>query len=96
MPNSGTALVEEPTQTQHGVAPTVQRRVEKLPEPIIRLLVDDNPKRLGSAAYTRYTFYDDGITVNEYFRRGGRPEDIKWDLEHHYIKLEKTRSVRTQ
>lgn len=64
-----------------------QRRM--LPQPIIRVLIDDNPKRLGSSAYTRFTYYQDGITVTEYFKRGGRPEDIKWDEEHHYIKLEK-------
>lgn len=56
--------------------------------PIIRLNVEENPKRLGSAAYERFAAYEDGMTVNDYFAKGGRPEDIRWDLEHHYIKLE--------
>lgn len=80
------------------VTPTTERKQfqrKMLPHPIIRLLVEDNPKRLGSSAYTRFTHYEDGITVEEYFKRGGRPEDLKWDEEHHYIKLERYRYVPT-
>lgn len=80
----GTALqLERPEPT----TAHIQRKMR--PVPLIRVLIDDNPKRLGSAAYTRFTFYEDGITVTEYYNRGGRPEDLKWDEDHHFIKLDK-------
>lgn len=63
-------------------------------EPIIRLLVEDNPKRLGSAAYRRFSFYEDGMTVEQYLDRGGIHADLKWDEEHRYIKLERFEYLR--
>ena len=37
-----------------------------LPSDVIRLLVETNPKRLGSASYKRFSLYVDGITVAQY------------------------------
>lgn len=58
------------------------------PDCKIRILVDSNPKTVGSAAYTRFKLYKEGMTVNNFLDRGGKRIDIRWDLDHNYIALE--------
>lgn len=57
------------------------------PESKIKVLVEENPKRKGSASFDRFKKYADGMTVAEYRKKGGRAADIAYDVAHEYIKL---------
>lgn len=57
------------------------------PLSIIRVLVDRNPKRLGSAAYTKFIWYEDA-TVQDYLAKGGTLEEVEADVAHGYIAVE--------
>jgi hypothetical protein len=41
---------------------------------------DNNPKRAGSAAATRFALYKDGMTVEAALKAGLRSDDIAFDL----------------
>jgi len=53
---------------------------------VITLLVK-NPKREGSAAYDRYNFYRDGMTVVQFLEAGGSRADLSWDSQRKYIEI---------
>jgi len=55
---------------------------------IIRVLVNRNPKRPGSGAADRFSRYESGMTVGEALRRGIRRDDLRWDLERNFIRIE--------
>lgn len=55
---------------------------------VVRLLVDKNPKRPGSASYPRFELYKDGITVGDFIKAGGTMADVVWDFGHRLITLE--------
>lgn len=86
-------MVQDHTEPSPGNKIVTHQR-KMLPVPIIRLLVEDNPKRLGSASYRRFSYYEDGITVEQYLERGGKVADLKWDEEHHFIKLERYQYIK--
>lgn len=52
----------------------------------IKLLVE-NPKRPGSSSFEVWKLYEDGMTVDQYFQRGGKVASLKWDSEHDFIKI---------
>ena len=61
---------------------------------VIRLEVQENPKRLGSKCRQRFDRYKNGMTVREYVRActdAPRPNDaladITWDLERRFISV---------
>ena len=53
----------------------------------IKLLVDENPKREGSAAHGRFANYKDGMTVADALAAGLRTSDLKYDTAHEFIKI---------
>jgi hypothetical protein len=53
----------------------------------IRLVVAENPKRVGSASRDRFALYRTGMTVAEATSAGVLPADIRWDLAHQFIEL---------
>lgn len=53
----------------------------------IKLLVKENPKRPGSSSYDVWKMYEDGMTVEAYFAKGGRSASLKWDSEHEFISI---------
>ena len=53
----------------------------------VKLLVDINPKQIGSKSYKRFNIYYNGITVGEFLDKGGLTIDLKWDVEHNFIKI---------
>lgn len=55
---------------------------------VIRLKVDKNPKRDGSAAHTRFAFYSDGMTVGDFLEAGGSMGDVNFDAGKGFIELE--------
>ena len=85
-------LVGKPIQKNAQVARTQQR--SKRPRPvlrddrIIRVLVDSNPKKPGSKTYERFELYEDGMTVQQFRERGGTSDDVKWDAERGFIRVE--------
>ena len=54
---------------------------------VITLLVDYNPKRVGSAANRSFDCYEDGMTVAAFLAAGGLPISLSWDSAHGYIKI---------
>lgn len=55
---------------------------------IIKVLVESNPKRKGTLAYTRFELYRSGMTVAEYITAGGRTGDVNHDVTEGYIELQ--------
>lgn len=55
---------------------------------IIKVLVENNPKRKGTLAYTRFELYRSGMTVAEYIAAGGRTGDVNHDATEGYIELQ--------
>ena len=53
----------------------------------IKLLVKSNPKKLGSKSYERFNKYYNGISVGKFLDKGGLSIDLKWDVEHNFIKI---------
>lgn len=62
-------------------------RVAKNGESKIKVLVEENPKRKGSASHARFAKYKDGMTVSEFISKGGTAADVNYDAAHGYIKL---------
>lgn len=69
------------------------RQPAKADKRVVRLIPPydtQNPKRLGTAAHTKFAAFKDGMTVDEYKGspgKGGMGE-IRWCIEHNFIKLE--------
>ncbi len=57
-------------------------------EYVIRVLVDDNPKRPGSRSHGEFALYKTGMTVSEYLAAGGSRAGINWDAERGFIAVE--------
>jgi len=63
---------------------------------IITVMVEKNPKTLGSKSHARFGMYKTGMTVGDYVAaviRSGRARrlairDITWDREHGYITVD--------
>jgi len=53
----------------------------------IKVLVKENPKRPGTKCYAWFSWYRTGMTVAEYYEKGGRPDHVRWDLQHGFISL---------
>ncbi len=54
----------------------------------IRVLVKENPKKRGSKCYEWFNWYRTGMTVQDYYEKGGKKDHIRWDVQHGYIALE--------
>lgn len=48
---------------------------------------DNNPKRAGSGAHTRFALYKDGQTIAEAKEAGVTAGDINWDAKQGFIKI---------
>lgn len=46
---------------------------------------DNNPKRAGSAAHTRFSYYKDGMTIDQAIEAGVTRADINWDVKQGFI-----------
>ena len=53
----------------------------------IQLLVKDNPKRPGTKCFTWFSWYRNGMTVKDYYEKGGKADHIRWDVAHGFIAL---------
>lgn len=51
----------------------------------------DNPRRPGSHGYRSYEIVrkrPKGISFEDYIERGGRTQDLQWDLDHGFVKVQ--------
>lgn len=49
-----------------------------------------NPRRAGTFGFKSYEIireHRDGVPFEEYIAAGGRPQDLRWDLEHKWVEL---------
>jgi hypothetical protein len=53
----------------------------------IKVMVDENPKRKGTASYKRFEKYENGMKVADAIAKGVKTADIHWDVKHNYIAL---------
>lgn len=76
----------------------VQPRTDLTDDLVIRVLVEKNPKRKGTAAYKRFNVYKDGMTVGEFLDAAHKLEkkakpryryltDLHWDKDREFIKV---------
>lgn len=56
---------------------------------VIKPVRDANPRRAGTAGWDSYNILLDGgaMTVAEYVEKGGRRNDLRWDIAHGYVEL---------
>jgi hypothetical protein len=60
----------------------------EVPPQVIRLLVEKNPKKPGSAAHDRFNLYRDRMTVEEAKESGVLAIDLKYDARKGFIEFE--------
>ena len=56
-------------------------------EQVVVLLVKENPKKLGSKARERFAKYKMGMTRQQALDAGLTGGDLRWDVEHRFIRL---------
>jgi hypothetical protein len=56
---------------------------------VIRKVATENPRREGTHGYSSWELIKNGMTYEKYIAAGGRRQDLAWDLERGYVKLEK-------
>lgn len=75
-----------PKASKPGKAGT--KRASKYPlDAKIKLIVSGNPKREGTAAFTKYAAFKDGMTVAQYYAAPGNGGvgEINWCLRHNFL-----------
>lgn len=50
--------------------------------------VQENPRRKGTAGWHAFNLYVDGMTFEDYRRRGGGNNHLKWDIDHNFVRIE--------
>lgn len=53
----------------------------------IIVLAKENPKREGSVAHKKFKLYAKSKTVGDFIKAGGTTNDLHWDAEHGFIKV---------
>jgi len=51
----------------------------------IAFTVKENPKMVGSKARRRFGRYMGSKTVEQFLQKGGRRDDLIWDINHGYV-----------
>lgn len=56
---------------------------------IIRIFTPNNPRKQGTHGYRSFQVLLEGgeMTIAEYLRRGGRRNDLAWDVQHGWAEL---------
>lgn len=55
---------------------------------VIRKVETKNPRRDGTAGFSSWEALKSGMTYEKYIEAGGRRQDLEWDLERGWVKLE--------
>jgi hypothetical protein len=50
-------------------------------------IVKKNPRKEGTHGWNSFNLIKDGMTVSDYLSKGGRKNDLAWDLDHKFIEL---------
>lgn len=50
-------------------------------------LVTANPRKAGTFGHKSFSLIISGMTINAYREKGGRMNDLRWDLDHKYVEL---------
>jgi hypothetical protein len=53
----------------------------------ISVLVNGNPKKVGTPSHARFETYFAGDTVGDFIKAGGTRADLRWDIKHKFIKI---------
>lgn len=53
----------------------------------IKKLVKDNPRRKGTAGFKSFGLITSGMSYEDYLAKGGRRQDLAWDVDHKYVKV---------
>lgn len=54
---------------------------------VIKKLVVDNPRREGTHGHRSWELIKNGMTYEAYIEAGGRPNDLKWDLDREWVSV---------
>lgn len=73
-----------------GISVAVKRKLNRYRKVDTRIIVEvaPNPKQPGSAAFNRYALYEVGMSVDDFIALGGRHDDIRFDANRGFIRLE--------
>jgi hypothetical protein len=47
----------------------------------------ENPRRKGTFGFKSFAKIINNMTVSQYVERGGRMKDLRWDLQHGYVRI---------
>ncbi len=50
-------------------------------------LVKQNPRKPKTKGHKSFSLIRNGMTVRQYLKHGGRAQDLRWDVDHGYVKL---------
>lgn len=79
-----------PAKKTKGDAPAKRGRVGAFEESMkITVLVKENPKRQGSAAYDIFELLKKSKTVGDFYAKGGGSHNLRYNVDHEYIKVGK-------
>jgi hypothetical protein len=53
----------------------------------IHRIVKGNPRKEGTHGWKSFNLVQDGMTVEDYLKAGGRKVDLAWDLDHKFVEL---------
>ena len=54
---------------------------------VITIACDSNPKNKNTKGFARFDLYESGMTVAAYIDKGGKANDIRYDVKKGYISL---------
>ena len=80
------ATKSKPRRQSHGRRPTLPSDAR------IKILARGNPHVKGSKVARRFAKYANGMTVAQLIEKGGTRSDLKFQLDHGWVKLEKPRA----
>lgn len=69
------------------VAGTRGRKPSIPNEAKVKVLVKENPRRSGTAAYKRFSLYKSGMTVGEYIKAGGKRGSLLKDVRKGFVSV---------
>lgn len=82
------------TPAKKGDGRPTEARVKNLPGPRsqhagkrLYKKVEGNPRKEGTAGWHSFNLIEDGMTYEQYRFKGGRTNDLAWDIAHDYVEV---------
>jgi len=90
--NAATKRTRKPAKgakakAKKAAAKTPRARRTPLAGKKITRLVRENPRRSGTHGHASFALIKSGMSVDKYLELGGRMNDLRWDIEHEYVKV---------